>query len=55
MKNKSEKKVAPKLPRFKAPKNMTSKVYLDKKTKSQLRRELNRIINKYINTYLGDE
>jgi len=35
---KKNKKTAPKLPRFVAPKDMTSKVFVDKKTKAKRKR-----------------
>lgn len=38
-------KIAPKLPRFVAPKRMTSSIYLSKKDKSKLRRNLKSLIN----------
>lgn len=37
-------KIAPKLPRFVAPKRMTSMVFLSKKDKSKLRRNLKSLV-----------
>lgn len=35
------------LPRFQCPKSMTSKIYIDKKTKAKSRRNLNRLTKEW--------
>jgi len=46
MKKTSDKrKKAPKLPRFKAPKSMTSKVYKTKKDKAMTRQSLKKLVS----------
>jgi len=42
---KNNKKIAPKLPRFIVPKNMASKVYIDKKRRLNTRAALNKLVD----------
>lgn len=43
MRSRIAKKSAPKLPRFKCPKNMSSKTYKTKKDKARSRKSLNKL------------
>ena len=44
MKNKNE-KTAPKLPRFKAPKNLMTRIYFSKKERAKFRQSLKKLVN----------
>lgn len=43
MKSRAAKKAAPKLPRFKCPKNLSSKTFKTKKDKARTRKSLNKL------------